>query len=104
MKTEETEKFEEFLAESFRDGVHIRELRLSGEETEYIKRIYPKATLDKNQPIEAQDGKAWYKVMLTPSKRNEKSAPDAEKFSIMEKENQQLKQELEKLKQELNEK
>ncbi|WNS75877.1 hypothetical protein RRV45_02250 [Bacillus sp. DTU_2020_1000418_1_SI_GHA_SEK_038] len=99
MKVNEAEKFREFLKESFGAGVKIRELRLSDEETEYIKRIYPRASLNKSIPTEAPDGKRWYKVSLRPPK-NDKELQVKDHLSAIQQENLQLKQELERLKRE----
>ena len=99
MKVNEVEKFREFLRESFGDGVNIRELRLSDEEKEYIKRIYPKASLNKSIPTGAPDGKRWYKVSLLPSK-NDRELQVSDHLAAIQQENLQLKQELERLKRE----
>ncbi|MBU8879940.1 hypothetical protein BGM26_13225 [Bacillus sp. FJAT-29790] len=98
MKLNEEEKFKEFLAESFGDGVTIRELRLSNDETEYIKRIYPKAKLNKSLTRETLDGKVWYKVTLLPPTKNNQESTKSDEIAAIQKENQQLKQELEGLK------
>ncbi|WP_066295169.1 hypothetical protein [Bacillus sp. FJAT-29937] len=97
MKMNEAEKFRKFLKESFGDGVNIRELRLSDEETEYIKRIYPKASLNKSIPTEAPDGKRWYKVSLQPPKNGRELFVN-DHLAAIQQENLQLKQELERLK------
>ncbi|MBY0121234.1 hypothetical protein [Bacillus sp. S/N-304-OC-R1] len=97
MKLNEAEKFKEFLEESFGDGVKIRELRLSDEETEYIKRNYPKASLNTSMPKQAPDGKIWYKVSLKPPK-NDSELLGNDRLTAIQKENLQLKQELETLK------
>lgn len=96
MSLNEVEKFKDFLEESFGDGVTIRELRLSSEETEYIKRVYPRASF--NQLKENPDGKAWYKVTLKPSVKNIKNAIKLEEIAAIQKENILLKQELERIK------
>ncbi len=98
MTFSEAEKFNEFLEECFGEGVTIRELRLSNEETEYIRKIYPKASFNKNQSTEAPDGKAWYKVVLKPPINTKEKIWNAEKMATIQKENAQLKQELESLK------
>jgi len=97
----EAEKFKEFLEDCFGDGVTIRELRLSNEETEYIKKVYPKASFNKNQLTETPDGKAWYKVILQPSSKNRKISINADEMTAIQKENFQLKRELERLKESL---
>ncbi len=94
----EAEKFMEFLEDCFGDGVTIRELRLSNEETEYIKKVYPKASFNKNQVTETPDGKAWYKVILHPSSKNRKITAPSDEMIAIQNENLQLKQELERLK------
>lgn len=95
----EAEKFKEFLEDCFGDGVTIRELRLSNEETEYIKKVYPKASFNKKQPTETPDGKAWYKVILQPPAKTRKSQSSAKEMAVIKQENIQLKQELERLRQ-----
>jgi hypothetical protein len=62
MALPEVQKFEEFLLESFGDGVYFRELRLSNEEIEYLKNKYPRASLKKCQTTECPDGKFWCEV------------------------------------------
>ena len=101
MAFSEAEKFKEFLEECFGEGVTIRELRLSNEETEYIKKVYPKASFNKNQFTEAPDGKAWYKVVLKPPTKTKKQTWNNEKMASIQKENAQLKQELARLKKSL---
>ncbi|KAB2329962.1 hypothetical protein F7731_21095 [Cytobacillus depressus] len=100
LKLDEAEKFKRFLEESFGDGVNIRELRLSTEETEYIKRIYPKASLNKSIPKEAPDGKIWYKVSLQPPSKNLESQ-NTEDLATVQAENIKLKIELERLKRDM---
>lgn len=93
MKLNEVEKFEEFLSESFGDGVHIRELRLSNEETEYIKKTYPMAVFNKSLQKETSDGKNWYKVtLLPPTKKN-----NHDEITAIKQENIKLKREIEVL-------
>ena len=58
------EQFEFFVADSFADGVMLRELRLSNEEREYLQDKYPKASLKQILSPEYVDGKAWYEVKL----------------------------------------
>ncbi|MFE8698485.1 hypothetical protein ACFYKT_19495 [Cytobacillus sp. FJAT-53684] len=93
MKLNEVEKFEEFLSESFGDGVHIRELRLSNEETEYIKKIYPKAIFNKSFQKKTTDGKSWYKVTLLPPTKID----NQDEMIAIKQENLKLKQEIEVL-------
>ncbi len=58
------EQFEFFVADSFADGVMLRELRLSNEEREYLQDKYPKASFKRILSPEYADGKAWYEVKL----------------------------------------
>lgn len=86
------EKFEEFLVNSFGDGMYTRELRLSNEEVEYVQKNYPKLNVKKCFATEASDGKCWYEVSLsTPIEK-------AEKSSELHLENLRLKLEVERLK------
>jgi hypothetical protein len=59
--------FEDFLIESFRDGVSRRELRLSAEELAYVKVKYPLATIEDLSSDVSKDGKSWYEVVLSPT-------------------------------------
>ncbi|USK55428.1 hypothetical protein LIS82_02420 [Cytobacillus solani] len=93
MKLNEVERFEEFLSESFGDGVHIRELRLSNEETEYIKKTYPKAIFNKSFQKETLDEKNWYKVTLLPPTKKD----NQDEITAIQQENLRLKQEIEVL-------
>ncbi|MDW7672901.1 MAG: hypothetical protein SCK28_00040 [Bacillota bacterium] len=68
--TIKTNKFEEFLSESFFDGLKHRELRLSDEEVKYIQREYPKSILKRIQTNQYLDGKTWYNVKLISDKPN----------------------------------
>ena len=92
--TNNAEKFAEFLSESFRDGVSFRELRLSIDEVDYLKRRYPKASVKKSPTREYSEDKSWYEVnlfsIIHPVNETELEA--------IQKENRQLKQELESLK------
>ncbi|CRK82533.1 hypothetical protein [Neobacillus massiliamazoniensis] len=89
------EKFEEFLVNSFGDGMYTRELRLSNEEVEFVQKKYPKLNVKKCFATEASDGKCWYEVSLsTPIEKVEKSS----KSSELHLENLRLKLELERLK------
>jgi hypothetical protein len=93
LKLNEVEKFEAFLSESFSDGVHFRELRLSNEETEYIKKTYPKAIFNKSFQKETADGKRWYKVTLLPLTKKD----NQDEMTAIKQENLKLKQEIEVL-------
>ncbi len=97
MTIHDIEKFKKFLEESFGDGINIRELRLSNDETEYIKKIYPKSRIIKSHTSETPEGKRWYRVSLKPliKTENEFSKSDME---VIKQENTQLKQELKMLK------
>ncbi|TGB02858.1 hypothetical protein [Halobacillus salinus] len=53
--------FQQFLLESFRDGVYKRELRLSKQEVEMIRQYYPSASVVETGK---QKQKAWYEVRL----------------------------------------
>ncbi|HHV17079.1 MAG TPA: hypothetical protein GXX58_11030 [Gelria sp.] len=64
MTNDKREQFEVFLAESFTDGVMLKELRLSNEERDYLQNRYPKANLKRILSPEYADGKAWYEVKL----------------------------------------
>lgn len=64
MTRDKVEEFEFFLWECFKEGAHLKELRLSDEEAEYLKDKYPSAVLSKMSDCECSDGKVWYKVAL----------------------------------------
>ncbi|MCK9314007.1 MAG: hypothetical protein M0P20_08180 [Methanocorpusculum sp.] len=64
MTNNKREQFEFFLAESFANGIMLRELRLSNEEREYLQNRYPKASLKRILSPEYADGKTWYEVRL----------------------------------------
>ena len=59
--------FEEFLLESFGDGISCRELRLSAEELAYVKVKYPRAMIKSLLSDISEDGKSWYEVALSPA-------------------------------------
>lgn len=60
MTATELQQFERSLSFAFRCGeCRCRELRLSGEEADYIRAAYPNATMT---PLEESVGKRWYKV------------------------------------------
>ncbi len=48
-----------FIEESFSGGRASRELRLSREEIEYIRRIYPRLSLKEMHKGFCDDGKLW---------------------------------------------
>lgn len=58
------DKFEQFLAESFHEGVSFRELRLSPSEVRKLTHFFPKATITKIS--EDSYSKAWYEVNINP--------------------------------------
>lgn len=100
--------FEQFLSDSFRDGVAVRELRLSHEEVQYIKNSYPKAKIN---PCVQQDDAAdrrWYEICLyerIPQKEQRIESMDdselrAEKDRLLS-ELRKTKEELERVRQEL---
>lgn len=65
MEENAVRKLEDFLWDSFeKDGVRVRELRLSDEELDYIKKKWPKATFKKNMAEGNTDTKSWYEVRL----------------------------------------
>lgn len=65
MNSSEIEKFECFLAESFKGGVMLRELRLSAQELEYLSKKYPRANLKKIELSDYSDHKLWYEVSFS---------------------------------------
>lgn len=76
MTPNEVERLENFLTESFGEGIYFRELRLSYEEMEYIKKKYPKASFKKCATVESSDGKIWWEVNLLASIDNQKEFID----------------------------
>jgi hypothetical protein len=98
MSASQSVKFEEFLQESFEDGITQRELRLSLGELSYVQEKFPGAAIVQVSAEEDLDGKAWYEINLSPIN-------EPESFSEVEQvrqENERLKQELENLKKSLN--
>ncbi len=106
------DQFENFLRDSFGNGVVVRELRLSDVEVEYMKANYPMASLRKTGEQESTDGRYWYEISFAiPSLGKVRSYSPSELTVLREEkerlqyelhdaksELQQLKQELEKLK------
>jgi hypothetical protein len=88
--------FEEFLNESFRDGISCRELRLSAEELAYVKVKYPLATIKGLPSDVSADGKSWYEVSLS-SAMSEKVDPSRDDVEDIRQENKRLKLENEAL-------
>jgi len=64
MTSNEVERFEDFLWESFSEGVGIKELRISDEEKEYIKVKYPGISIRLIPGNEYLDKKTWFEVAL----------------------------------------
>lgn len=64
MTSDQVEKFNKFLSESFEEGLSCRELRLSEEEMEYIKKIYPRVSFKKIASKEHSDRRVWFEVKL----------------------------------------
>jgi len=58
------DKFDQFLVDSFHDGIYQRELRLSVEELQYVKAKYPHSII-KNMSSSSKDEKQWYHIHLT---------------------------------------
>lgn len=84
-------EFEQFLSDSFREGVYYRELRLSEKELTQLKAHYPKATVKRTSEVNDAFSKAWYEVNLLPIERK------AESVETIRLENLRLKKELETL-------
>ncbi|WP_062351257.1 hypothetical protein [Bacillus kwashiorkori] len=95
MSQELMASFEQFLTESLNDGHYVRELRLSDEELNIIKKLYPFARLRILTTKKANDGKMWYEINILPpfSQTNQQEID----YERVKKENQQLKRELERL-------
>jgi len=53
-----------FLKESFRDGVTYRELRLSTEEIDYLRKLFPKAEIKEMRNMKCSDEKVWVEVKI----------------------------------------
>lgn len=71
MTSKEIERFEDFLLDTFKDGILFKELRLSNEEIAYIKKKYPKVNLKKCEMIPSRDGKSWWEVALLSTQDKE---------------------------------
>ncbi|MGE5404447.1 MAG: hypothetical protein ACM3PP_05865 [Candidatus Saccharibacteria bacterium] len=65
MTSSESKLFREFLQDSFKDGVSSRELRLSSEELEHLRNMYPKASWKPVAHEELADGKSWFEVTVS---------------------------------------
>ncbi|CDQ18589.1 hypothetical protein SAMN05192559_101798 [Halobacillus karajensis] len=85
-------EFEQFLSDSFREGISFRELRLSEKELTHLKTHFPSAVIRRTSEVHDAYRKSWYEVCLHPSKGKPESLD-----SIRE-ENYRLKRELESLK------
>lgn len=70
MLLDKTKEFQKFIKESFQGDIYKRELRLSAEELEMVKKMYPRAVLQKLDSTNYQDGKSWYVVNLLPVRKN----------------------------------
>ncbi|WP_226581920.1 hypothetical protein [Halobacillus litoralis] len=85
-------EFEQFLSESFKEGVYFRELRLSEKEVSCLKAFYPKARVKRTSEVNDALSKSWYEINLLPVKQR------PEKYESLMQENIRLKNELETLK------
>ncbi|GEN53264.1 hypothetical protein [Halobacillus faecis] len=85
-------EFEQFLSESFKEGISFRELRLSEKEVSHLKSHYPAAIIRRTSEVNDALKKSWYEVHLSPIRKKPESLD-----SIRE-ENFRLKRELEALK------
>jgi len=62
-------EFHRFLQDSFRDDTYSRELRLSPDELEYVKKVYPRAEIREMDSWVYEDGKRWYQIHLLSNRR-----------------------------------
>lgn len=85
-------EFEQFLSESFKEGIYFRELRLSEREVIRLKSHFPLAKVRRTSEVNDAYCKSWYEVNLLPVEKKPESLK-----SIRE-ENMRLKRELETLK------
>lgn len=65
MNNTEMTQFEYFLAESFKEGNMLRELRLSDQEIEHLKAKYPRAMLNKMATQDNSGDRVWYEVSFS---------------------------------------
>lgn len=65
MNTCDIKNFECFLTDSFKEGNLFRELRLSAQEIEYIKKKYPRATMTKIVVPDHLSDRDWYEVRFS---------------------------------------
>lgn len=70
MSPKQMKSFEKFLSDSFGDGIYYRELRLSSEEIEYLKKKFPKATIKRCEAAESADDKEWWEINLLAPLKN----------------------------------
>lgn len=98
MSPSQVELFEDFLSRSFGEGVYSREIRLSSEELEYVRKKYPHASLKKCLGEATDNGKGWYEVNLTGSTAATAPLLHTDDLAAIQQENLRLKVELEKLK------
>ncbi|QAS53065.1 hypothetical protein [Halobacillus litoralis] len=84
-------EFEQFLSESFREGVYFRELRLSEKEVLSLKEHYPQASIQKTSEVNDAFSKSWYEINLMPIGKK------SETLESIRNENTRLKRELESL-------
>jgi len=96
------ESFEDFLSSSFGDGVYSRELRLSKEELAYVQKKYPRASVKKCSSTEVSDDKSWYEIDFLPPIATIDKPVNSNGIAAVQNENEQLKQELERLKKSLS--
>lgn len=82
MTPKQVEKLEKFLTESFGEGIYTRELRLSYEEMEYLKKLYPKASVEKSSLKESSDEKLWWEVNLLASNKDQIEVIDFEEEEV----------------------
>ncbi|MYL50844.1 hypothetical protein GLV98_15220 [Halobacillus litoralis] len=85
-------EFEQFLSESFKEGISFRELRLSEKEVSHLKSQYPSAIIRRTSEVNDALKKSWYEVHLSPGQRKPES------LDSIRQENIRLKRELETLK------
>lgn len=84
--------FEQFLSESFMEGIYFRELRLSEREVIRLKSHFPLAKVRRTSEVNDAYSKAWYEVNLLPVEKKSDS------LNSIREENMRLKRELETLK------
>lgn len=93
--------FEQFLFDSFKDGVAIREMRLSHDEVQFIQNSYPKASIIPSvQPNQGSD-RRWYEICLYERIPHEDPPLETMDDISLRTEKQKLLRELNKTKHEL---